>query len=59
MEVRIVDGVRCFVFTKEPAPQVKVSKTAQERERKAVVGRGLGKKRNAARRPSDCIVTTF
>jgi|688.fasta_scaffold910670_3 hypothetical protein len=59
MEVRIVDGVRCFVFTKEPVPQVKITKAAQERARKAVVGRGLGKKRNSVRRPSDCIVTTF
>jgi len=59
MEVKVIDGVRCFVFTKEPAPAAKVSKTQLERERKAVVGRGLGKKRNAVRRPSDCIITTF
>lgn len=59
MEVRIVDGVRCFVFTKEPVPQVKVTKAAQERARKAKVGRGLGKYRNSVRRPSDCTVITF
>ena len=59
MEVRIVEGVRCFVFTKEPAPVAKISKAKLERERKAITGRGLARKRNAVRRPSDCIVTTF
>ena len=59
IKVQIVDGTRCFVFVKEPAPQVKVSQAAQERARKAVVGRGLSKKRNSVLRPSDCVVTTF
>lgn len=59
MEVRIVEGTRCFVFTKEPAPVVKVSQAKLERERKAKTGRGLARKRNAVRRPSECIVTSF
>lgn len=59
MEVKFVDGVRCFVFKREPAPVVKVSKAKMERERKAVVGRGLARVRNAARKPSECVVTTF
>lgn len=59
MEVRFVDGVRCFVFKREPAPVVKVSKAKLERERKSVVGRGLARTRNAARKPSECVVTTF
>lgn len=59
MEVRIVEGTRCFVFTKEATPVVKISKAKLERERKAKTGRGLARKRNSVRRPSDCVVTTF
>ena len=59
MEIKVVDGVRCFVFKREPAPVVKVSRARLERERKAVVGRGLARTHNAVRKPSECVVTTF
>ena len=59
MEVRIVEGVRCFVFTREPVPVVKVSKAKIARELRAKTGRGLARNRNAVRKPSECIVTTF
>jgi hypothetical protein len=59
MEVQIVEGVRCFVFKREPVAVVKVSKAKLERERKAITGRGAARRRNAVRRPSECVVTTF
>jgi hypothetical protein len=52
-------GVRRFVIRKEAAPAKKVTKAEQQRERKASVGRGNAKIRNAARRPSPVITTTF
>lgn len=59
MEVKVVDGVRTFVFKREVAPAAKVSKSAAEQARKAITGRGLAKARNAVRNPSPVIVTTY
>lgn len=56
--VKYVNGVRCYVLPKEPVEVKKVSKSAQEKERKSKTGRGLARIRNAARRPSECIVKT-
>ena len=57
--VEIVESTRCHIFRREAEPAKKVTKAAVQRERKAKVGRGLGKYRNSVRRPSECIVTTF
>lgn len=57
--VKYVDGVRCHVLAKVPVEVKPVSKSAQEKERKSKTGRGLARIRNAARRPSECVVTTF
>jgi hypothetical protein len=43
----------------EAEPVKKVTKAAVQRERKAKVGRGMGKYRNSFRKPSEVIVTTF
>lgn len=55
-EVKIVNGVRTFIMKKQVEP---VSKAQLERERKAKTGRGNAKIRNAARKPSPVVVTTF
>jgi hypothetical protein len=57
--VEVVENTRCYIFRREAEPVKKVSKAAMQRERKAKVGRGLGRARNSARKPSPVIVTTF
>jgi len=57
--IEVVDSTRCFIFRKEAEPVKKVTKAAVQRERKAKVGRGMGKYRNSFRKPSEVIVTTF
>ena len=52
-------GVRRFVIRKPAEPAKKVTKAEQQRQRKASVGRGNARIRNAARRPSQVTVTTF
>ena len=59
VSIEVVDNTRCYIFRKEAEPVKKVTKAAVQRERKAKVGRGLGKYRNSVRRPSEVIVTTF
>ena len=57
--VEVVENTRCYIFRREAEPVKKVSKAAAQRERKAKVGRGLGRVRNSVRKPSPVIVTTF
>ena len=59
VSIEIVDNVRCVIFRKEAEPVKKVTKAAVLRERKAKVGRGLGKYRNSVRKPGPVTVTTF
>jgi len=59
VEIAVVENTRCYIFRLEAAPVKKVTKAALQRERKAIVGRGLGKYRNSVRKPSPVIVTTF
>lgn len=59
MEVKVIDGIRTFVFKREATPVAKVTKAAAEQARKAVIGRGLAKTRNAVRKPGRVTVTTY
>ena len=59
MEVKVINGVRTFVIKRKPAEVKPTSKASQERDRKAITGRGLAKVRNAVRKPSPVIVTTY
>lgn len=59
VEIAVVENTRCYIFRKEAEPVKKVTKAALQRERKAIVGRGLSKYRNSVRKPSSVIVTTF
>lgn len=56
-EVKIVNGVRTFIIKKEPTKPT--PKAQLERERKMKTGRGNARIRNAARKPSPVIVTTY
>ena len=58
-EITVVENTRCYIFRQEAAPVKKVTKAAVQRERKAKVGRGLGKYRNSVRKPGPVTVTTF
>ena len=58
-EVKIVNGVRTFIIKKEAEAVKPVPKAQLERERKAKTGRGNARIRNAVRKPSPVIVTTY